>query len=72
MELRSDSVSNLTQKLLLTRYKQGLSTNKVMGFNNATRLYGIRATIGKYNTTQLCDLLQPVMAIKLVNSGVGA
>ena len=70
-ELRSDSISNLTQKLLLIRYKQGLSTNKVTGFNNTIRLYGTRATIGKYNTNQLRDLLQPVVAIKLVNTGVG-
>jgi hypothetical protein len=70
-ELRSDSVSNLTWKLLLTRYKQGLSANKVTGFNNAIRLYSIRATIGKYNTTRLCDLLQLVVAIKLDNTSVG-
>ena len=50
VELCSDSVSNLTWKFLLTRYKQGLPTNKVMGFDNAIRLYSIRATIGKYNT----------------------
>ena len=72
IELYSDSISNSTQKLLLTRCKQGLPTNKVAGFNNATRLYSTRAAIGKYNTTQLCYLLQPVVAIKLVNTGVGA
>jgi len=72
MELCSNSVSNLTWKLLLTRYKQGLSTNKITGFDNAIRLYSTRATVGKYNTTWLCDLLQPVVAIKLVNTGVGA
>ena len=71
IELYSNSISNLTQKLLLTRYKQGLSTNKVAGFNNAIRLYSIRATIGKYNTTQLRDLLQPVVAIKLVSTSIG-
>ena len=67
-ELYSNSISNLTQKLLLTRYKQGLSTDKVAGFNNVIRLYSIRATIGKYNTIQLRDLLQLVVAIKLVNT----
>ena len=72
IELYSNSISNLTQKLLLTRYKQGLSTNKVIGFNNAIRLYGIRATIGKYNAIRLRDLLQLVVAIKSVNTGVGA
>ncbi len=71
IELRSNSISNLTQKLLLTRYKQGLSTNKVMGFNNAIQLYSICATIGKYNTIWLRDLLQLVVAIKLVNTSVG-
>jgi len=71
IELRSNSISKLTWKLLLTRYKQGLSTNKVAGFNNAIRLYSIRATIGKYNTTRLRDLLQPVVAIKSVNTSVG-
>ena len=71
-ELRSNSISDLTWKLLLTRYKQGLSTNKVAGFNNAIRLYGIRAAIDKYNTIWLCDLLQPIIAIKLVNTSVGA
>ena len=71
IELYSNSISNLTQKLLLTRYKQGLSTNRVIGFNNAIRLYSIRATIGKYNTIQLRDLLQLVVAIKLVNTSIG-
>ena len=70
-ELYSDSISDLTQKLLLTRYKQDLSTNKVTGFNNAIRLYSIRAAIGKYNTIRLRDLLQIVVAIKLVNTSVG-
>ena len=71
VELYSNSISDLTQKLLLTRYKQGLSTNKVIGFNNAIRLYSTRATIGKYNTTRLYDLLQLVVAIKLVNTSIG-
>ena len=72
IELYSNSISNLTQKLLLTRYKQGLFTNEVAGFNNATRLYSICATIGKYITTRLCDLLQSVKAIKLINTSIGA
>ncbi len=71
VELRSDSISDLTWKLLLTRCKQGLSTDKVMGFNNAIRLYSTCAAIGKYNTIWIRDLLQPVVAIKLVNTGVG-
>ena len=71
IELYSNSISKLTQKLLLTRYKQGLSTNKVTGFNNVIQLYSIRAAIGKYNTTQLRDLLQLVVAIKLVNTSIG-
>ena len=70
-ELRSNSISDSTWKLLLTRYKQGLSTNKVTGFDNVIRLYSTRATIGKYNTTRLRDLLQPVVAIKLVDTGIG-
>ena len=32
IELRSDSMSDLTQKLLLTKCKQGLFINKVKGF----------------------------------------
>ena len=71
-ELRSNSISDLTQKLFLTRYKQDLSTNKVAGFNDVIRLYSIRAAIGKYNTIQLRDLLQLVVAIKLVNTSIGA
>ena len=43
-----------------------------MGFNNAIRLYSTRATIGKYNTIRLRDLLQLVVAIKLVNTSIGA
>ena len=70
-KLHSNSISDLTQKLLLTRYKQGLPTSEVVGFNDTTQLYSIRATIGKYNITQLRDLLQPVVAIKLVNTGIG-
>ena len=72
IELYSNSVSNSTQKLFLTRYKQGLSTNKVASFNNTIQLYSTRATIGKYNTIQLHDLLQPVVVIKLVNTSIGA
>ena len=71
IELRSNSISDLTQKLLLTRCKQGLSTNKVAGFDDVIRLYGTRAAIGKYNTTQLRNLLQLVVAIKLVNTSIG-
>ena len=71
IELHSNSVSNSTQKLLLTRYKQGLSTNKVADFDNAIQLYSTRAAIGKYNTIWLRDLLQPVVAIKLVNTSIG-
>ena len=43
-----------------------------MGFNNAIRLYSIRAAIGKYKTIRLRDLLQLVVAIKLVNTSIGA
>ena len=70
IELYSDSVSDLTQKLLLTKYKQGLYTNEVTGFNNTTWLYSICAAVGKYNTIWLHDLLQPVVAIKSVNTGI--
>ena len=42
-----------------------------MGFNNAIQLYSICATVGKYNTTQLYNLLQLVIAIKSVNTGIG-
>ena len=71
-ELHSDSVSDSTQKLLLTRYKQGLPTNEVTGFDNAIRLYSTRATVGKYNTIRLYNLLQPVVTIKSVNTSIGA
>ena len=57
VELYSDSVSDSTWKLLLTKYKQGLSTNKVAGFNNAIQLYSIYITVNKYNTTQLYNFL---------------
>jgi len=56
-ELCSDSVSESTWKLLLTRYKQGLSTDEVVGFDDAIWLYSTRAAVGKYNTTRLCDFL---------------
>ena len=42
-----------------------------MGFNNAIQLYGTRAAVNKYNTTQLRDLLQLVVAIKSVNTSIG-
>ena len=48
-----------------------LSINEVMGFNNAIWLYSTCATISKYNTIQLYNLLQPVVAIKSVNTNVG-
>ena len=43
-----------------------------MGFNNVIWLYSTRAAIGKYNTIWLCDFLQLVVAIKLVNTSIGA
>ena len=70
-ELYSDSISNSTQKLLLTKYQQGLSTDKVTGFNNTIQLYSTRATVSKYNTTQLRNLLQLVVTIKSVNTSIG-
>ena len=70
VKLYSDFVSNLTQKLLLTKCKQGLSTNEVAGFNDAIQLYGICAAVGKYNTNRLRDLLQPIVAIKSVNTNI--
>ena len=42
-----------------------------MGFNNTIWLYSTRATVGKYNTTQLRDLLQLVVTIKSVNTSIG-
>ena len=51
VELYSDSISNSTWKLFLTKYKQGLFTNEVAGFNNAIWLYSTRAAVSKYNTT---------------------
>ena len=71
MELYNNSISNLTQKLLLTKYKQGLFTNKVAGFNNIIQLYSTHTAINKYNTIQLYNLLQLVIAIKLVNTNIG-
>ena len=70
MELCSDFVSDLTQKLFLTKCKQGLFTNEVAGFNNVIQLYSTRVAVGKYNTTWLRDFLQPVVAIKLVNTSI--
>ena len=71
MELRSDSISDLTWKLLLTRYQQSLSINEVISFNNAIRLYNIYAAIGKYNIIWLYNLLRPVVVIKSVDTGIG-
>ena len=70
IELYSNSISNLTWKLLLTKYKQGLSTDKIAGFNDTIQLYSTYAAVSKYNTIWLCGLLQSVMAIKSVNTGV--
>ena len=42
-----------------------------MGFDNTIQLYGTHTTINKYNTTWLYDLLQPVVAIKSVNTSIG-
>ena len=42
-----------------------------MGFNNAIQLYSTHAAVSKYNTAQLHDLLQLVVAIKSVNTGIG-
>ena len=64
-------INNLTWKLFLIKYKQGLSTNKVIGFNDIIQLYNTYVTISKYNTTQLYNLLQRVVAIKLINTGGG-
>jgi len=49
-----------------------LTAGEVTKFNNAIRLYGTRAAVGKYNSNRLRDLLRPVLAIKLVDSGAGS
>ena len=52
--------------------RQGGNNTKSSIFRTAlAKLYSTRATIGKYNTTQLCNLLQPVVAIKSVNTSIG-
>ena len=43
-----------------------------MGFDNAIQLYSTCAAVSKYNTIWLYDFLQPVVAIKLVNTNIGA
>jgi ATP-dependent DNA helicase PIF1 len=70
-ELRSDSVSDSTWKLLLTRCQQSLSIDEVASFNDAIWLYNTRAAVGKYNAIRLRDLLRPVVVIKSVDTGVG-
>jgi hypothetical protein len=70
-ELRSDSVSDSTWKLLLTRCQQSLSIDKVASFNDAIRFYNTCAAVGKYNAIRLRDLLRPVVVIKSVDTGVG-
>jgi ATP-dependent DNA helicase PIF1 len=64
-------VSDSTWKLLLTRCQQSLSIDEVASFNDAIRLYNIRATVGKYNAIWLRDLLRPVVVIESVDTGVG-
>ena len=71
IELYNNSISDLTQKLLLTKYKQGLFINKITGFNNVIQLYSIYAAVSKYNTIYFYNLLQLVIAIKLVDTSVG-
>ena len=71
-KLYNNFVNDLTQKFLLTRCKQGLFVNKITGFDNAIWLYGTHAAVSKYNIIWLCDLLQPIVAIKSIDIGVGA
>jgi len=71
-ELRSDTVGDSTWRLLLTRCRQNLTPDKVAKFDDAIRLYGTRAAVGKYNHDRLRDLRRPVVAIKSIDSGVGA
>ena len=71
MELWSDSVSDLTQKLLLTKCQQSLSVDEVVSFNNVIWLYNTRAAVGKYNAIRLRDFLWPVVVIKSVDTSVG-
>src|SRR6266571_2870400 len=70
-KLYSDFVNNSTWKLLLTKYKQGLSTNKIADFNNTIQLYNTRVAVGKYNINRLHNLLQPVVAIKSIDTNIG-
>jgi hypothetical protein len=41
-----------------------------MGFDNAIQLYSTYTAISKYNTIQLHDLLQLIVAIKLINISI--
>ena len=55
-ELYNNTVGKSTWRLLLTKYKQNLPTNKVASFNNVIQLYSTRAAVGKYNYDKIKDL----------------
>ena len=71
-ELYSDIMGDLTQRLFLIKYKQNLAPDTVAKFNNIIQLYSTRAIVGKYNYNQLQDLQRTIVAIKSINSGIGA
>ena len=54
-ELYNNTIGESTWRLLLTRYKQNLPTNKVASFNNVIQLYGTRAVVSKYNYNRIRD-----------------
>ena len=54
-KLRNNTIGKLTWRLLLTKYKQNLFTNKVASFDNVIQLYSTRAVVGKYNYNRIRD-----------------
>ena len=54
-KLYNDTVGKSTYRLLLSRYKQNLPTNKIASFNNIIQLYKTKAVVNKYNYNRIRD-----------------
>ena len=68
-ELRNDTVTEQSWKLLLSRTKMEVGTAEVQRFTNALRIFTTNRVVDEFNYQQLRDLQVPVISIEARHTG---
>jgi len=68
-ELRNDTVTEQSWKLLLSRTKMEVGTVEVQRFANALRIFTTNRVVDEFNYQQLRDLQVPVISIEARHTG---